>query len=172
MNIFYLDRDPILAAHYLNDSHCVKMIVESCQLLANLFTLEQLATAPPTQLGNTRKHSYFNHPCAKWVRESPNNANWLIIHANAMLGEFADRFKKRHFSSDFLWWVAENYKLGDWTLHTDPFLAMPDEYKTSSPVQSYRNYYVGAKQHLAKWTNRPIPSWYEIKSENNIAARP
>jgi hypothetical protein len=34
MNIFALDRDPYLAAKYIDDKRCVKMILESFQLLA------------------------------------------------------------------------------------------------------------------------------------------
>ena len=34
MNIFYLDKDPIKAAQMSCDKHCVKMIVESAQMLS------------------------------------------------------------------------------------------------------------------------------------------
>jgi len=29
-------------------------------------------------------------------------------------------------------------------------------------VAAYRAYYIGEKQHLAKWTGRPIPEWFEV----------
>jgi len=29
---------------------------------------------------------------------------------------------------------------------------MPDEFKESDAIESYRNYYAGGKQHLHKWT--------------------
>lgn len=32
MNIFYLDRDPVVAARYLADQHILKMQIESAQL--------------------------------------------------------------------------------------------------------------------------------------------
>jgi hypothetical protein len=44
---------------------------------------------------------------------------------------------------------------------TTPALAMPDQYKTSCPVESYRNYYINEKNHIAEWKNRDIPYWFE-----------
>ena len=34
MNIFYLDRDPVVAAQLMCDKHVVKMILESAQILS------------------------------------------------------------------------------------------------------------------------------------------
>jgi hypothetical protein len=42
---------------------------------------------------------------------------------------------------------------------TEPSLAMPDEFKVADRVESYRNYYRTAKQHLHNWTNRGTPAW-------------
>jgi hypothetical protein len=39
---------------------------------------------------------------------------------------------------------------------------MPDEYKVNNVIQSYRNYYIGAKKDFAKWKNRGIPEWFSI----------
>ena len=42
-----------------------------------------------------------------------------------------------------------------------PFrLAMPDMYKCSDPVESYRGYYRGEKARFAKWKTGNIPSWW------------
>jgi hypothetical protein len=41
-----------------------------------------------------------------------------------------------------------------------PFpLCMPDQYKLSDAVSSYRNYYKFDKQHIHSWKKRGIPSW-------------
>ena len=40
-------------------------------------------------------------------------------------------------------------------------LAMPDEYRDNSPVTAYRNYYIGDKQHLGKWSKRGAPYWWK-----------
>jgi hypothetical protein len=39
-------------------------------------------------------------------------------------------------------------------------MAMPDEYKVMDVVQSYRNYYMGAKKSFAVWKNRKVPEWF------------
>ena len=35
MNIFYLDRDPVVAAQMMCDKHVIKMILESDQMLCS-----------------------------------------------------------------------------------------------------------------------------------------
>ncbi len=42
-------------------------------------------------------------------------------------------------------------------------MAMPDEFKVDSVVESYRNYYMGAKISLASWKNREKPFWFGKK---------
>ena len=44
---------------------------------------------------------------------------------------------------------------------------MPDKYKIDDPVQSYRNYYLGEKAHLAKWTKRDVPNWWKSTLETH-----
>jgi hypothetical protein len=48
---------------------------------------------------------------------------------------------------------------------TEPAKAMPDEYKVDDAVESYRNYYCGAKSGFATWKGREIPEWYENQLE-------
>ena len=38
MNIFVVDRDPIISARQLPDRHVTKMILESCQMLSIVFS--------------------------------------------------------------------------------------------------------------------------------------
>jgi len=38
--------------------------------------------------------------------------------------------------------------------------AMPEQYKTNSVVESYRNYYIGDKSGFAMWKNRNKPNWW------------
>lgn len=37
---------------------------------------------------------------------------------------------------------------------------MPDKYKTTDPVISYRNYFIGEKKKLAIWEQDP-PEWWK-----------
>ena len=41
---------------------------------------------------------------------------------------------------------------------------MPDEYKVTDVIESYRNYYNGAKKDFAKWKNRSAPEWFNLAS--------
>jgi len=52
-----------------------------------------------------------------------------------------------------------------------PPLAMPNEYKESSVIKSYRKFYIGDKKKFAKYTKRRTPLWLLIKlktSDNQI----
>jgi hypothetical protein len=69
------------------DGHISKMIVESAQILSNVYTLDELKKAPVSQTGNARKHSYPKHPVCLWIKESIENFNWLIEHSFALQAE-------------------------------------------------------------------------------------
>jgi hypothetical protein len=168
MNIFYTDSDPLIAAQNLCDQHVRKMPVESAQMLANLFSPEDLADAPRTAMGGIRKHSYQNHPCTKWIRESRANASWLIQHAVCMRVESALRFPhwKIIQSFEFIDWAAANFGRIKFD-KTEPTEAPQcfGKYKDlcyvlNNPVAGYRLYYNFAKSSFAKWTWRKPPEWY------------
>ena len=41
---------------------------------------------------------------------------------------------------------------------------MPDEYKDKeSSITAYRNYYLGEKKYMAKWTKRHKPIWWDAQ---------
>jgi hypothetical protein len=51
-----------------------------------------------------------------------------------------------------------------------PFvLAMPDEYKRATPVQSYREYYKEGKKHLHSW-KRNHPPWIDKYIDEKTSA--
>jgi len=154
MNIFVVDYDPVKAAQDLADKHVVKMILESAQMLC---------TAHRMIDGDVPEHFYKvthkNHPCAKWVREAQENYNWLAIHWVALMDEYKYRYGKNHACNklypDLL--KPPHGLTNFWG--SKPPLAMPDEYKTDSVIESYRNYYKQAKSHLHNWSKRQAPEW-------------
>ena len=81
----------------------------------------------------------------------------------ALCDEYQYRYGKRHKSLDVIEW-ALFYRpnlptYGDIT----PFaLAMPDECKVNSAVESYRTYYIMHKKSLGIWKNREQPDWFKI----------
>lgn len=182
MNIFFLDYDPIKAAQMLCDKHvgrgqdacgkkeAGKMIVESAQMLANCYPLERLAESdcPRTQKKTARKHSYFNHPCSKWVRKSIHNYYWLLEHAMAQVDEKQYRGGSNHFCSDFINWCFDNKPNLPEIDPTKPAQAMPEDYQNINPVTAYRDYYYYDKYKGyitdsidMKWTIREQPEWWK-----------
>jgi hypothetical protein len=157
MNIFVLDENPQIAAQMHNDKHVVKMILETAQLLCGVHHMTDSQYVIPYKL------SHKNHPCSIWSRECIENYTWLCELGIALCDEYQYRYGKRHKSLDVIEW-ALFYRpnlptYGDIT----PFaLAMPDECKVNSAVESYRTYYIMHKKSLGSWKNRKEPDWFKI----------
>ncbi len=154
MNIFALSDNPIQAAQWHTDSHCIKMILETAQLLCAVFHIQDDVYNIPYKL------THKNHPCAKWCRESSENFEWTLALGNALCKEYTERYGRIHKTQAVLEWVEHNKHLLRFSkVGRTPFaLAMPDEYKTDCPFQSYRNYYIAGKKHLHKWRQH-TPHW-------------
>jgi hypothetical protein len=158
MNIFFLDENPTLSAQYHVDKHVVKMILETAQLLCSVHHVtEQVTEQVPYKL------SHKNHPCAVWARQSLSNYLYLCELGLELGKEYTHRYGKRHKSIDVIEWCIVNKPNIPDIDFTQPAMAMPDEYKTDSVVESYRNYYIGAKISLASWKNREKPFWFGKK---------
>lgn len=155
MNIFVVDFDPKKAARDLCDKHVVKMVTESAQLLStwahhqNKFDSNSLFKA-----------THINHPCNIWLRQSNANVAWLIVHALEMSYEYTRRYHKIHKSQSVIDYVAKNVEFNNFEQHTDFVLCMPDQYKQSCPVKSYRSFYKGDKASFAKWKHSETPDWW------------
>lgn len=184
MNIFALDRDPKLAAQYHNNAHCIKMILEQNQLLCTAHrVLDGKEVLEKTSKGRNIKRwklederdvklyksTHISHPSAIWVRQSDSNYRYLHDLLVELCKEYTYRYGRIHKCEStglvsYLKNPPKNIPIGDFTQVTP---AMPDEYKVPNDfVASYRNYYVGAKQHLANWVgkvnSRPVPEWYDV----------
>ena len=155
MNIFVLDKNPEICAKYHCDKHVVKMILEGVQLLCGSHWTT--GSEAPYKL------SHKNHPCSIWVRECVENYVWLCDLTMELCKEYTYRYGKTHKSQQVLEWCMTNIpNLPERGEITSFALAMPDEYKVDCPVESYRNYYRGAKTSFASWKNRDIPEWFEL----------
>jgi len=182
MNIFYLHHDPVTCATLHTDKHVVKMILEYAQLLSTAHRILDGHEVTELTANGRRikrwkleseldkvlyKSTHSNHPSAVWVRQSFHNYKWLTLMLRALCREYTYRYGKVHKveQSGLLLTLMLNmpYNICRITDFTEPTPAMPEEFKVyHDSIQSYINYYVGAKRHLANWKNRPIPSWYEI----------
>lgn len=177
MNVFYLDPRPKIAAQYHVDKHCVKMIVEYSQLLSTAHRIldgeeYQDLTKAGRKIKRWRhpnamhenmlyKASHINHPSAIWARASKQNYLWLFRLFTECLEEYTYRYGKHHSSGRLVPLLCNApEKIVTGVDFAEPPLAMPDEYKTTDVVESYRNYYMGAKSGFASWKKRPVPYWY------------
>ena len=147
MNIFFLDRDPVKAAEYNCNKHCIKIILEAGECL---------------RIAHGKPSGWKNHEIVKWVRKTRQNYLWTAHHALALCKEYSYRYdnKVHAWEEDVLALtqivpasiMKENF--------TAPPQCMPAEYRLNDFVAGYRNYYLQGKRHLAKWTRREQPFWW------------
>ena len=180
MNIFYLHEDPIQNAKWHIDKHIVKMPIEYAQLMSTAhryldgeFYYGKTANGRKIQrwrMNSNLEHvlykaSHVKHPSGIWVRHSKQNYMWLYEMWTELNTEFMYRYNKDvpHESyrklNDALKEPPNNmYDLG----FCEPYQAMFDDVKNpNSSIRAYHDYYIKYKQHLAKWTKRGMPYWYE-----------
>ena len=112
MNLFILDRNPVVAAQDQCDKHVVKMIVESAQMLSTVHrmldgnetrrrsvsgkTMTKYYELPDDREDVLYKACHFNHPCTIWTRESCCNYTWHYKHFAALCDEYTYRYDKIH----------------------------------------------------------------------------
>jgi hypothetical protein len=158
MNIFYLDTDHYINATYHVDKHVVKMVTEYAQLLSTAVRISGIDAG--------YKVTHQNHPSAIWARESLDNWKWLRDLSEALNDEYMYRYEKfvLHKAFETIQTLPEpNIP----NIGITPFrLAMPDDVKVEDPVESYRNYYNKYKTHIASWTNRIEPVWFNPSIQN------
>lgn len=153
MNIFYIDKDPMLAAQGLMDVHVRKMILESCQLLMTHDTLNGLQRPYlPT---------HVMHPCRVSLR-NVNNYTWLCIYLGRLCEEFRYRFARPHACEEHFLAFYANHG----ALTSDPTFpqCMPDEFMCNDTVEAYRAYYRAKRfdfmlNGIAQYTKRHEPYW-------------
>lgn len=153
MNIFFLHWNPRICARWHLDKHVVKMILESCQLLCGAHWMTDSEFEP------VYKITHKNHPCAKWVRESLSNYKWLVMLTAELCSEYTYRYERVHKCQSMLKDLISNLPpIVDNGL-TYPARAMPDKYKKSDPMISYRLYYLHDKTRILSWKKRDNPPW-------------
>ncbi len=162
MNIFFLADNSQDAATMHCDKHVVKMIIETAQILS---TNTRLAGDPYGY-----KITHQNHPATVWARQTLANTMWLAHLGTALCEEYTYRYGKVHATQGLLHefraravnaWDTASF---DQRTYTTPPTCMPPEYRSttegmSGVIESYRNYYLGAKQNMLTYTGRTIPSW-------------
>lgn len=181
MNIFYVDKDPRVAARMLCDSHVSKMTLESAQMLSTAHrVLDGTPEMRPSKSGKRmvkywkiydwrEDHLYnavhVNHPCTQWIMKTTANYKWLYQHFIALGDEFLYRYGKHHGSDlalrNVVYSTPANLKSGSLTPPALAMKAYPECIVEGDPVASYRNFYVVDKSDFAKWDRgRSAPEWW------------
>ncbi len=173
MNIFVTSECPWESAKVLPDKHIVKMPLETCQMLSIVCSdkwghgFGTIPKADGTPY-STEKGAFRNHPCTIWASEFVMNWQWLLHHGIALCDEYKMRYGKTHTCFHSLLAAKEILPTGDPTgrsgTHTPFVRAMPEEFKCDNAVESYRRYYIGAKQEFAEWRNG-TPEWFIKQKE-------
>ena len=179
MNIFLLHENPVLCAEQHCDKHVVKMVIEYAQLMSTAHRvldgdLYEDKTAAGRRIKRWRhpnmcmedilyKASHINHPDGIWVRSSDANYNYLYNLWCRLSEEYTHRYGRKHLTQEklenLLRFAPKNIEHAPMAdVHGLP-LAMPEDVKGKSVVNSYRRYYNKYKIDFAKYTNREEPEW-------------
>ena len=163
MNIFVTDSCPIQSARNLPDKHIVKMPLETCQMLAIIYSdwyygVGKLYKQDGTPY-RTAHGAFRNHPCTQWAAANQYNLAWLIRHGYALCTEYALRYDKDHTCLDVISQAERIYhKSFDIIslsyasrLVTDFTRAMPDYLKYDTTITTTEAYirYLNTKPWLA-----------------------
>lgn len=175
MNVFYLDSDPVLAAQYHCDKHCVKMIIEYAQLLSTAHRMLDGELYIDKTLngrnikrwriddereGYLYKASHTGHPSSVWTRASIENYYWLHELFVNLCEEYTVRYGKIHATQSLNPFICVAPMNIPNVSFTEPPPAMPDYCKVhGDSVSSYRKYYLNEKP-FAKWKTGNVPEWY------------
>ena len=152
MNLFATNFCPTSSAADMPDKLCVKMILETAQLLSTAhYEIDGATEVEGTPL---YKPTHRNHPCAVWVRATADNYMWAFDHFVALCQEYTRRYGKRHATETKLRTALRLTPAGlAWTGLTPPPACMPDEYKVEAPgtwpTSSYRKYLSQGKAYTA-----------------------
>ena len=169
MNIFYLHPDPLTTAEMHCDKHCVKMILETAQMLCTAHRVLD-GDERADKLG-MYKTAHLNHPSTKWVRGSLLQYEWTYHLFKFLCDEYTRRYDKVHKTDTKLREALKTppslmtkmakYISNYGNKYTQPPQCMPDQYKVQDDaVHAYRSYYKGEKSGFAKWAYTHTPDWW------------
>jgi len=166
MNLFILSLIQREIAQYMMDKHISKILLEAVQMLCSA---KRVLTPDDESNERLYKMAHKNHPVTIWCRTSKANFVWTLDLVDEMHAEWKYRYahpeSKQHKSYLIAQYLREHMP-SDESFEKEGLtqfaLAMPDQYKTDDPVESYRNYYMSEeKQKIATWKKlREKPEWY------------
>lgn len=155
MNVFFLDRDPAVAARLHSDQHVVKMVLETAQILCAV--LHRYGIVAPYRPTHAR------HPSVLWTGDSLRHWAWVRELGLALGEEYTYRRGRVHASAEVIAALPSSPPIPDqgWS---EPPQAMPEPYRGPDPMEAYRRYYRAEKAVFpgkgpATWTIREKPDF-------------
>ena len=159
MNVFVTEQCPYKSAEVLPDKHIVKMPLETCQMLAVVYSKwyfnwgDDLLPKKDGSPYNTKKGAFRGHPCTVWAAEDINKTAWLIAHGVALCYEYWKRYDKIHSCSKTIQEAREVFTKQtkkDLSIHKDVkdfAFAGPDEFKYDTSIDIFTQYkkYIASK---------------------------
>lgn len=160
MNVFFCDRDPVLAARALADRHVVKMPLETAQILSTVVALHGGDTT------GLYKPTHERHPVTWATCADSGYRSWVAAHGFALADEYTRRFGRTHGSLGVLQRAFDALGAPEleepWTFA----ICVPDEHLVpDDPVTSYRRALAAkyaAWGDAARWTNATRPTWADL----------
>mgnify|MGYP000256225461 FL=1 len=185
MNIFALSPVPEIAAKWHCDTHVIKMIVESGQMLSTAHRiLDGAMDRRLSKTGKTRvrywelddecyesvlyKAVHTGHPCTIWTMASHLNYKWHYELFKALCKEYTLSYNKIHLSElkllDLLKDPPKNIKKSYMTPFALAMGAAPECINHNDPVGSYQQFYQTKQDRFVmKWSERETPYWFKLK---------
>lgn len=158
MQLFILDENIDKNVQYYCDKHIVKILTEACQILCTVYRQHKRDNIPLF----IYKSTHAKHPCTIWTGQCFENWQYTLNLADALYKEYQYRYNKpdKHLRALEIIEYLKTYNIDLPKSIMTPFaLAMPDKYKNNNAILAYRQYYIGEKSHLFKWTKRNKPEW-------------
>lgn len=188
MNLFLLHANSKQAAKWHCDKHCVKMILETTQLLYTAWWCNDTPFEWAPCEFEPYKPSHKNHPAAQWVRSDPIHYLWALDLALNLSDEYTRRYGKVHKCHHHLMRLQQMGSPPTPTI--SPLIAAPQKIATTgcpegcsyflcaiaddvfesckvitdgqlNGIETYRKYYK-TKTFQLKWNKGadPTPVWY------------
>lgn len=98
MNIFLVDKDPVICAQALDDVRLNKMILKTGQMLCTAYRRVFAVDNKLAEFPGIYKDTHLNHPCSVWSRKCYMNYVWLVYLFKSMHDERLYRSRGPHLS--------------------------------------------------------------------------
>ena len=162
MNIFATSSDPIECAKFLDDKRCVKMCLETAQILSTVLHLRGH--------GGPYKPTHIHHPAVQWAAASRKNYQWTLQHFVALCDEYQARYHKVHkckgLLKDFVL-LGQQATFPDWK--QTPFVNCAANASLGISYKDIEDVHTAYKLYLSdRWdTDKRTPTWHGSPSHRD-----